>query len=158
SIKSEIASDPGRFVAPDLRLGRFLETLRENGKKVFLLTNSEHTYTNLLMTHLLETNGGPSWRSFFDMVVVDAGKPRFFRERGTNGRWLDERGSGAPIYSGGDVSGLERRLGFKGDAILYWGDHTYGDILRSKKSVGWRTAMIIPELEQEILVSEDIRS
>jgi hypothetical protein len=55
------------------------------------------------------------------------------------------------------VAHLEDLLGFKGDAILYWGDHTYGDILRSKKSVGWRTAMIIPELEHELSVAEDNR-
>ncbi|MFN8179171.1 MAG: HAD-IG family 5'-nucleotidase [bacterium] len=157
SIKSEIAREPGRFVSPDPRLPRFLDTLREEGKKVFLLTNSEPQYTDLLMSHLLDGNGGPAWRTRFDLVVVDAGKPRFFRERGRTGTWLDESGPGAPMYSGGDVANFERLLGFKGDSILYWGDHTYGDILRSKKSVGWRTAMIIPELEQEILVSERIR-
>ncbi len=61
---------------------------------------------------------------------------------------------GAPVYSGGDVWSLEKQIGHTGDEILYWGDHTYGDILRSKKNVGWRTAMITPELEHEILVSE----
>ena len=73
-----------------------------------------------------------------------------------NGASLMENGPGAPVYSGGDVWGLEKMLGFAGDAILYWGDHTYGDILRSKKSVGWRTAMIIPELENEIAITEKI--
>ena len=64
---------------------------------------------------------------------------------------MDESGGGAPIVF------RRRRLGLRGGAwgstatsVLYWGDHTYGDILRSKKSVGWRTAMIIPELEEEI--------
>ena len=53
-------------------------------------------------------------------------------------------------FSGGDAFFLERQLGCRGDEILYFGDHTYGDILRSKKSVGWRTAMIVPEVEEEI--------
>jgi HAD superfamily 5'-nucleotidase-like hydrolase len=157
SIKREIQADPGRFLERDPRLPEFLRTLREGGKKVFLLTNSEPFYTDVLLTYLLESEGGPSWRTYFDLVAVDAGKPRFFTDRERTGSLLDEDGPGAPIVSGGNVWRLEKRLGFQGDRVLYWGDHTYGDILRSKKSVGWRTAMIIPELEPELSVTERIR-
>jgi HAD superfamily 5'-nucleotidase-like hydrolase len=149
SIKREIQSDPGRFVSPDPRLGAFLESLRAADRKVFLLTNSEYYYTDILLSHLLRAGGKP-WRSYFDLVSVDAGKPRFFLHRGTPYSRLEAVGPGAPVFSGGDVWQFERTLGFAGDSILYWGDHTYGDILRSKKSVGWRTAMIIPELEKEL--------
>ncbi|OAY73796.1 Cytosolic purine 5'-nucleotidase, partial [Ananas comosus] len=39
--------------------------------------------------------------------------------------------------------------------VLYVGDHIYGDILRSKKVLGWRTMLVIPELEEEVkLLSE----
>jgi hypothetical protein len=58
--------------------------------------------------------------------------------------------SRANAYVGGDCFHLERLLEASGDGILYFGDHTYGDILRSKKSVGWRTAMIVPEIETEV--------
>lgn len=34
--------------------------------------------------------------------------------------------------------------------VLYAGDHIYGDILRSKKTIGWRTLLIVPELESEL--------
>ena len=30
------------------------------------------------------------------------------------------------------------------------GDHIYGDILRSKKTLGWRTMLVVPELESEL--------
>lgn len=40
-----------------------------------------------------------------------------------------------------------------GDRILYVGDHMYADILRSKRTVGWRTCLIIPELEHELDVA-----
>ena len=36
--------------------------------------------------------------------------------------------------------------------ILYVGDHIYGDILKSKKTLGWRTMLIVPEMEHEIEV------
>lgn len=32
------------------------------------------------------------------------------------------------------------------------GDHIYGDILRSKKTLGWRTMLVVPELETELEV------
>ena len=32
------------------------------------------------------------------------------------------------------------------------GDHIYGDILRSKKTLGWRTMLVVPELESELEV------
>jgi 5'-nucleotidase len=41
-----------------------------------------------------------------------------------------------------------------GDRILYVGDHIYGDILRSKKESSWRTAMIIQEMEAEVLAHD----
>jgi hypothetical protein len=98
--------------------------------------------------------GARPWRTYFDLVAVDARKPRFFLQHGTPWTAVGAEGPGAPVWSGGDVWQFERKLGFAGDAILYWGDHTYGDILRSKKSVGWRTAMIIPELEKALEVTE----
>jgi 5' nucleotidase family len=36
--------------------------------------------------------------------------------------------------------------------VLYVGDHIYGDILRSKKTLGWRTMLVVPELESELEV------
>ena len=30
------------------------------------------------------------------------------------------------------------------------GDHIYGDILRSKKTLGWRTMLVVPELATEL--------
>lgn len=34
--------------------------------------------------------------------------------------------------------------------MLYVGDHIYGDILRSKKTLGWRTMLVVPELAHEM--------
>jgi hypothetical protein len=59
-----------------------------------------------------------------------------------------------PTFVGGNYRLLERRVGARGDAILYIGDHIFGDILRSKKSSGWRTVMIVEELDHEIQASE----
>ena len=37
-----------------------------------------------------------------------------------------------------------------GVQVLYVGDHIYGDILRSKKTLGWRTMLVVPELATEL--------
>ena len=39
-----------------------------------------------------------------------------------------------------------------GDEILYVGDHLYSDVLRSKRTLGWRSLFIMPELEEELRV------
>jgi hypothetical protein len=103
----------------------------------------------------------PHWRNYFDIVIVAATKPAFFQERrpllereGERVRPASfplERGK---VYEGGNLHDLERALGAAGDEVLYVGDHIYGDILRSKKESAWRTAMIIQELETEVLAHD----
>jgi hypothetical protein len=39
-----------------------------------------------------------------------------------------------------------------GEEILYVGDHLYSDVLRSKRTLGWRSAFVMPELEDEMRV------
>jgi HAD superfamily 5'-nucleotidase-like hydrolase len=57
----------------------------------------------------------------------------------------------APVFQGGNYTDLHRLLGVKSGAeVLYVGDHIYGDILRSKKTLGWRTMLVAPELEAEL--------
>lgn len=55
------------------------------------------------------------------------------------------------VFQGGNVQHLHRMLGIEsGSQVLYVGDHIYGDILCSKKQPGWRTMLVIPELEKEL--------
>jgi 5'-nucleotidase len=167
TILDAVASDLPRFVKRDPDLAPTLHKLRSAGKKLFLLTNSRWSYTDRMMTYLL---GGamteyPSWRNFFDAVVVAATKPAFFQERrplleidgaATKPATFPlERGK---VYQGGNLPDFERALGVSGDQVLYVGDHIYGDILRSKKDSAWRTVMIMQELETEISAHESCRS
>ena len=43
-----------------------------------------------------------------------------------------------------------------GDEIMYVGDHLYADVLRSKRTLGWRSMFIMPELEEEIRVFSEM--
>lgn len=163
SIKDLIGQDPGRFIEKDPDLGDTLHKLRSAGKKLFLLTNSFFPYTNTVLRFLLG-DSSPSyadWTAYFDWMVVGSGKPGFFGD-GRPFQELDRAGAmvGAPrqevqrgkIYQGGNQLALQASFGVHPDEVLYVGDHIYGDIVRSKKSSGWRTALVVQELHHELAV------
>ena len=54
------------------------------------------------------------------------------------------------VYSGGNCEVLSRLIGAKGKDVLYVGDHIFGDVVKSKKIRGWRTFLIVPELDDEV--------
>jgi len=56
------------------------------------------------------------------------------------------------VYSGGSSEVLSKLIGAKGRDVLYVGDHIFGDVLKSKKLRGWRTFLIVPELNDEFQV------
>jgi len=104
---------------------------------------------------------GKRWQDFFDVSIVDSRKPLFF-EDGTLLRQVDSatgnlklgKHSGplqhGDVYSGGCYMDVTELLNCHGKEIMYIGDHIFGDILRSKKALGWRTFLVIPELADEI--------
>jgi hypothetical protein len=68
---------------------------------------------------------------------------------GHNG--VDEFLNRGKVFQGGNWQHLHKMLGVQsGDSILYVGDHLYADVLRSKRTLGWRSVFIMPELEDEI--------
>lgn len=46
----------------------------------------------------------------------------------------------------------------RGKDILYVGDHIFGDILKSKKRQGWKTFLVVPELNKELQVWDEKKS
>jgi len=116
---------------------------------LFLLTNSDLSYTEAVMVYLLEGEGGyEHWEDFFESVWVTARKPLFFDCR------EPALVLGARSFEQGGRYQLEARLGVSGDQILYVGDHIYGDVLKASSTTGWRTALVVPELEAEVAALE----
>lgn len=160
SLKTVIRMDPGTYLERDPDLLPTLRDFRSVGKKLFLMTNSEWEYTHAVMSFLAGSTDLDDfgWMDLFDVVISFAKKPSFFRESEpfvqAHPAPLDrtpveslERGV---AYTGGNLKDFERMTGWKGDSVLYVGDHIYGDVLRSKKTAGWRTALIVPEMEREL--------
>jgi HAD superfamily 5'-nucleotidase-like hydrolase len=166
TLKTIIMADMASYIDKDVKLPDTLHKLRSSGKKLFLLTNSLYDYTQAVMSYMLDgaRPAYPTWRNYFDVVIVGGAKPLFFTEK-TPFIELHER-TGKPIdapvahlargrvYHGGNIFDFEDMTGVRGERVLYVGDHIYGDILRLKKSHVWRTAMVVQELEAETATSE----
>lgn len=151
-MKAEILEHRHFFITQDPQLALALDRLKREGKKLFLLTNSEWSFTDGVLGHLLDgqDEARPRWTDYFDLVVVSSRKPAFF---------LDAPEpvplEGRPhCFTGGHAAWLEAQLGAEGEQILYVGDHIYGDVLRSKKNASWRTLLLVPELERELKLLE----
>ncbi|XP_021285109.1 5'-nucleotidase domain-containing protein 4 isoform X1 [Herrania umbratica] len=119
------------------------------------------------------------WLQYFDVVITGSAKPGFFHDNRANlfevepesgmllntdnGTPMPRVGSTSPnvlpkglnkscrVFQGGSVGHLHKLLSIESSSqVLYVGDHIYGDILRSKKVLGWRTMLVVPELEREV--------
>ena len=170
SIKAIVSAQLSDYVERDEGLADTLHKFRSSGKRLFLLTNSAWDYTSALMSYLLDgmRGGYPSWRNYFDIIVVSAAKPEFFTEEHP---FVELDADGAPmakapadgplqrgrIYAGGNLKEFQVRAQAHGDRVLFVGDHIYGDMLRSRKSSNWRTAMVLQELEHEITMYDRLR-
>jgi hypothetical protein len=162
TMKCVIKAHLGDYIERDPDLAPTLHKFRSSGKRLFMLTNSAWDYTDAVMSYLLDgaLPAYPSWRSYFDIVIVSGQKPAFFTDRNP---FVEVDGDGNAkgpaagsllrnrIYQGGNIHDFESMAGVGGDRVLYIGDHIYGDMLRAKKSSVWRTAMILQELEQELV-------
>ncbi|XP_048331009.1 uncharacterized protein LOC107420251 isoform X1 [Ziziphus jujuba] len=125
------------------------------------------------------------WLRYFDLVITGSAKPGFFHDDSRANLFQVEletakllnTDSGSPmpqvgdifcesseslttakVYQGGNVGHLHKLLKIASSSqVLYVGDHIYGDILRSKKVLGWRTMLVVPELEREVELLWELR-
>jgi 5'-nucleotidase len=183
-IKDEVHRNPSSYIVYDKGLVPMLQRYRQQGMKLFLLTNSLWEYTSTAMNYLYhgervsdEQQKKNEWLELFDLVIVGSCKPAYmldpylnlFRVRMEDGSLLNTDGlyeidslgeNGATkflqkgkTFQGGNWLHLQAMLEIEaGEEILYVGDHLYSDVLRSKRTLGWRSAFIMPELEEEMRV------
>jgi len=165
-LKPQIMADPDRFVELDPELPLTLLDQKMAGKRLLLITNSDWTYTRAMMSYAFDPflPSSMKWRELFDLIIVEAGKPRFFSGRHALYKVTDEeqgllRSSRGPlesgsVYVGGDAPLVESSLSLSGAEILYIGDHLFGDVHVSKEMLRWRTGLILREMESEIQARE----
>lgn len=151
SLKTIIKEKISDFIVQDIEIEAALRKLKHEGKKLFLLTNSNFDYTNAVLNFVFncENNPNKSWLELFDFVIVEAKKPAFFTDAQPFTR-LSDHLENKPLLSGGNIKDFHIMCEARGQEVLYVGDHVYGDILRSKKDSLWRTCLIIKELNFDI--------
>lgn len=168
ALKAEILARPEEYVILDEELPLALLELRAAGKKLLLITNSEWSYTRSMMSYAFDRflpTG--SWRDLFEVVIVQARKPEFFSRSAPVFRLVDAHNHYTPhigplrageVYLGGDARLVEASLGAEPDHILYIGDHIFADVHVSKDLLRWRTALVVRELEKELVGLAAFRS
>ncbi len=137
NMKQQVMKNPGEFVVDEPGLAETLKMWKDAGKKLFVVTASDKTYTEFMLSYLFDgkLEGYDTWRDYFDVVVPSAKKPRYFTSDKYQEEVLDEL----------DVDGKE---------VLYFGDHTYGDVVGPQKKMSrHRTGMVCADLEKEIVKS-----
>jgi hypothetical protein len=165
-LKAEIIADPERFVVLDEELPATLMDLKQAGKKLLVITNSEWSYTRSMMSHVFDRYlpKGSSWRQLFDVVIVEARKPSFFTARNPIFEVVNEEGLLRPymgklaaggVYLGGHARLIEQDLELLPEEILYVGDHVYADVHVTKHIMRWRTALVLRDIEGELAAIEN---
>ncbi|CAG9581570.1 unnamed protein product [Danaus chrysippus] len=152
-----VAQNVEEYIRPNTDLKKYFQLLQENDKKLFLVTNSPYHFVNAGMEMLV----GSEWRDYFDVVIVNANKPKFFTEVSRPIRVFDKNANThiwekvtslekGIIYYEGTVKQLQELTGWSGHQVLYFGDHPYSDLADVTLEHGWRTGAIINELTHEI--------
>ncbi len=168
SIKEKVIKDPEKYISKDKYLATTLVRLIDAGKGIFLLTNSSYQYTDAILNYLFDHahEGFAKWNDYFEYVLVGTAKPGFFVGSQPFFEVIEHSDLIRPhtgplhhkgIYFGGNARLFEKLTGYRGDEILYVGDHIYTDIIRSKHLLNWRTMLVIAELEKELPILEDLK-
>ncbi len=164
TLKNEVKKNVNKYIEINPQITQTLEKLKRYGKKLIVITNSDYNYTKFLLEETITPflKDHKSWKDLFDYTITYAQKPRFFQHP-INFLKVDEQtglmsnhdGELEPgIYQGGNAQQLEKTLDVDGEDILYFGDHIYGDVVSIKKTMNWRTALILSELDDEIKAME----
>jgi HAD superfamily 5'-nucleotidase-like hydrolase len=160
TLKNEVRNNISTYIIQDPEVVSLFERYKRYGKKLLVITNSDYTYTKLLLDYTINPflKEHSDWSDLFEITVTLASKPRFFTVKTpflaidpATGLMRNNEGKITKgIYQGGFAGRLQKDLGLEGDEILYLGDHIYGDVVSIKKTFNWRTALVLDPLESEI--------
>jgi HAD superfamily 5'-nucleotidase-like hydrolase len=160
TLKNQVREDLEKYIISEPEVAQQLEKYKAYGKRLFVATNSDYAYTKLLLDYTITPHlkDHKCWSELFEVTVTLTCKPRFFLDTnaflkvdpktGSMSNWNGKVEPG--IYQGGSALKLQNDMGLEEDHILYMGDHIYGDVVSLKKSVNWRTALILEPLATEV--------
>jgi HAD superfamily 5'-nucleotidase-like hydrolase len=160
SIKKTVRENLEKYIIPNKETVEVLERFKKYGKRLLIITNSDYEYSKALLDYTINPflKDHKDWSELFEVTVTLSAKPRFFTDKLSflkvdpkSGKLENFDKKITPgIYQGGYAVKIQEDLGLEEDQILYLGDHIYGDVLRLKKTCGWRTALVVEEMSKEV--------
>jgi len=167
SLKEHVLANLKEYVIEDPNVVLWLQRVKEDGKKILVITNSDYFYANAVLTHSITPYlaQGQHWSDLIDIFVSNSNKPQFFTGKNRFLKILPEKEGllenyfgkiVSGMYQGGNAQQLQQDLGVRGSEILYLGDHIFGDVVTLKKSCNWRTALVVEQLAQEVEILKKV--
>ncbi|PIK36877.1 putative 5'-nucleotidase domain-containing protein 3 [Apostichopus japonicus] len=161
NMHKEVGNNVGAYLESSTEVRHLISRLHNKGKRLFLITNSPFEFVDKGMSYMI----GNDWVDYFEVIVVQARKPLFFKDTTRPFRFIYPK-TGTPAWSRvkelrkgeyyleGNVEQFTKLTGWDGSRVLYFGDHIYSDLADPSLQNGWRTGGIIPELEASQLYCE----
>lgn len=160
-LHQTIVGDLDRYLPKRKGLETYFNRLLSQNKKLFLITNSPFPFVDKGMSHLFHKD----WRDMFEVVCVNARKPKFFRVKTetspfrninlSDGTYMSDQVlefQRHGVYGEGNVDSLKKYAGLGTSEVIYFGNQVHSDLIDPVERVGWRTGAVVPELESEIKI------
>lgn len=138
----------------------WLQGLQQQGIKVFLMTNSNHHYTKVMMDYAF----GEDWKALFSSIIYRSRKPTFFlhdtpfskledaliagETEGLRVVPNDEKIEEGVEYYGGNERKFRADILGASANVVYVGDELFGDVVAPTAYSSWKTIAIVEELQE----------
>eukprot|EP00357_Protocruzia_adherens_P036554 CAMPEP_0115032100 /NCGR_PEP_ID=MMETSP0216-20121206/38953_1 /TAXON_ID=223996 /ORGANISM="Protocruzia adherens, Strain Boccale" /LENGTH=388 /DNA_ID=CAMNT_0002409927 /DNA_START=191 /DNA_END=1354 /DNA_ORIENTATION=+ len=161
----DIVNNPQEYLHDTSEIGKWIEKLKTQNYRFFLVTNSQITTTQRLMTYTY----GEKWMDLFDFTIVNSRKPGFFKDATNVLRQVsDENHDGIPsdkietggIYREGSFDHVLKYYAechnLQKNDILFAGDHYLTDTYAASAFGGVDTVTIVEEMMTHLGLEIDV--
>ncbi|KAH9261263.1 hypothetical protein BASA81_000967 [Batrachochytrium salamandrivorans] len=131
NVRNQIANTP-QLVRKQPLVRAWMEQLKRQGKRLFLLTDAKESHINSMLTRAFGTN----WREMFDLVVADAKKDEYFEPR--HGEFVQYSSKSS---RGGNIHSF-RAFTEHATRVTYFGDNIKKDVCLPSLLAEWNTIYV----------------
>lgn len=150
-----LKKEPAKYLYPrDEKLFDWLKSMKESGKKLYLLSGANYDYG----TYISEVTLGENWKELFDLVIFEAKKPWFWNSnrnfKTVDGNIISNKDIKMnEIYLEGNYEGLQalfqKETNIINPKVLYVGDSIIQDVFAPNFYCNIDTVAVVEELEAE---------
>ncbi|GFO16568.1 5-nucleotidase domain-containing protein 1 [Plakobranchus ocellatus] len=139
------------------QIKQWLQNLRQQNRKVFLMTSSNVDFAYFIMNHIF----GKDWTTLFDLRLFQARKPSFFTDSRSFVQTNSNCEVGEPVkklqadrdYLMGNKEDLmeffRQETGKADPKVIYFGDNLWADAWPCSSIAGWDAVLVLEEMDAE---------